>query len=456
MYHTYSILLLCSGLLASCSKDPALEPTATISPTAEAPSTVQTGASFFSEGRTLQARAHFSRAEEMYRQAITAEPNNAQYYYYLGTVLNSTSRFTEARSSFEKALSLKNNYTAPNIALGKLHYDIDGDADAARQRLAAALALDPQSAEALYTLAAIHQREGDFDEAAQLFSQLVESDSTNAQARTQLGLVYLQADRIEEAQTELRKAAQTLPYYSPIYLGLGQIYLRQNKVESGQRLLGRARQLEEEATELKPHQDALRQSPDQPQAHYNLASLYSRFGRLRVAAEHFSRAIALDSTYALAYQGLGSLYQRLGTTPDARVAYAGRAHALYLRALSFNPELAESHNNLGLLLHENGDINGAIQHYLKASEIDRHAGFYQANLSRAYFDSKDMQNARQTAQRALAIDSSLSGARETLGDICAAEGDLKQALEQWQLIATNDISPQLQKKIDDARKHIAR
>jgi tetratricopeptide (TPR) repeat protein len=455
MYHTYSRHLLCIAiaLLAGCSEEPDPAPPPVISQL-DTPPPAQTSAALFAEGRALQARAHFKRAEEVYRQAITLEPNSAQYHYYLGTVLHATSRYADARSYFEKALALKKDYAAPHIALGKLLYDIEGDATNARRLLETALELAPQAHEARFTLAIIHQREGELDEATRLFTQLVEADSSNSQARAQLGLVHLQAGRIEEAQNELRKAARALPYYSPIYLGLGQSYLRQGQTEIGQRLLERARQLEEETSQLKPHQDALRQSPDTPQAHYNLASLYSRFGRLRNSAEHYSRAIALDSTYALAYQGLGNLYQRLGTTPEARTSYAGRAHALYLRALDFNPTLAESHNNLGLLLHGSGDVESAVKHYAKAAEIDQQTGFYQANLSRAHFDLKEMDKARQAAKRALAINPSLSAARETLGDIYAAAGHFQKALEQWQSIPGENASPPLKKKIEDARKHI--
>lgn len=456
MHRIYFPLFLAAALWTSCVEQPTPEPTTASAPElAELSTPAQTASELFATGRDLQNRAHFGRAEEVYRQAIALEPDNAQYHYYLGTVLHSTSRFADARSHFEQALTLKEDYAAPRIALAKLLYDTEGNATAAQELLAEALTLAPQANEARYILAIIHQREGELDEATSLFSQIVNTDSSNAQARAQLGLVHLQSGHLDLAQEELQKAARALPYYSPIYLGLGQTYLRQGKAALGQRLLERARQLEEEATQLTPHQDALRQSPDQPQAHYNLASLNSRFGRLRIAADHYSRAIALDSTYALAYQGLGNLYQRLGTTPEARSTYASRARALYLRALELDPTLAESHNNLGLLLHGAGDVESAVKHYVQATELDQQTGFYQANLSRGYFDLKELEKSRQAAQRALQIDSSLSGAHETLGDIYASQNNLKKALEQWQHIPSENTSPQLREKIEDARRRLS-
>lgn len=455
----YSLLPIFALWIACSEQQPVPQPTpsqpmADLSQPDPTPSATSPEA-LFNQGRSLQARADFSGAERRYRQAIASAPDNAQYPYYLGTVLHATSRYGEARAAFEKSIQLKNDYAAPRIALGKLLYDVDGNADKARLLLEEALSLAPHATEAQYTLGIIQLREGLSEEAVNLFSQLVKSDSSNAQARTQLGLAYLQQNDLVRAQEELQRAASTAPYYSPAYHGLGQTFIRQGKVDVGQRLLQRAQQLEEEATQLTPHQNALRQNPNQPPAHYNLASMYARFGRLREAAQHFSQAITLDSTYALAYQGLGNLYQRLGSTPESRATYAGRARALYQRALQLNPQLAETHNNLGLLLHSTGDVATAVEHYEKAAELEPQAGFYQANLSRGHFELKQYDSARQAAERAIQADPSLNGAHETLGDIYAAQGDWTNALSAWENIGSQNTTEALDQKIAQARSYLS-
>lgn len=451
-YRFIPLFALCLGCDQEAAQPPTPSPISAPTPAADLPE----AEALFEQGRALQARADFNGAEARYRQAMAAAPTNPQYPYYLGTVLHATSRYGEARELFERAIELKSNYAAPRIALGKLLYDVDGNAEAARALLQQALQIAPQAAEAQYTLALIQLREGKADEAIDLFAQLVQADTSNAQARAQLGLAYLQRGEVERAQLELQRAADAQPYYSTAYHGLGQTFIRQGKAEIGQRLLQRAQQLEEEATQLTPHQNALRQNPNQPQAHYNLAIMYARFSRLRSAAQHFGQAIELDSTFAPAYHGLGNLYQRLGTTPEARASYAGKARALYLRALQIDPKLADTHNNLALLLHSAGDVQTAVRHYEQATTIDPNAGFYQANLSRAYYDLERYSEARAAVHRALHIDPSLAGARETLGDILAAEGDWPQALEAWESIQQREASPQLVQKIARARSQLGR
>ena len=279
-----------------------------------------------------------------YRQALQQAPDNPQYHYYLGVVLHAQSRFAEAQTQFEKALELKPDYAGPRIALGKMFYDVHGKIEEARQLLTEALELAPNAVEARYILGVIHQREGQLQEAREVFAAIATADSTHLQARLQLGLADLKLGNYQEAERQLRQVARRSPHEPAAFLGIGQALLRMGRDAEGQRALERARVLDEQNAQLKPHQDALRQHPDQPQTHSNLAALYSRFGRLKLAVEHYRQSILIDSTYGLGYQGLGTLLQRRGKD-DLAARY-------YLEALSHDSTLAESHNNLGLIFHK--------------------------------------------------------------------------------------------------------
>ena len=192
----------------------------------------------------------------------------------------------------------------------------------------------------------------------------------------------------------MRRSIRLSPPGPASFLGLGQTLLRSGKTEEGQRLLERARVLGEQNAQLRPHQDAVRQNPDPPRAHSNLAGLYNRFGRLKLAAEHYRQSIVIDSTYRLGYQGLGNMYQRRGD--DAMAA------RYYFEALRWDSTLAESHNNLGLLLHKKGELEKAIKQYERAVREAPETGFYHSNLGNGYLETDRLDQAQQAAERALA------------------------------------------------------
>ena len=292
------LALLFLFVCAACARE---TPETTQVPASPADPASQT----FAAGRALQARGLFTQAEQTYRQVLQQSPDNPQYHYYLGVVLHAQSRFAEAQAQFEKALELKPDYAGPRIALGKMFYDVHGKVEEARQLLTEALELAPSAVGAHYILGVIHQREGQLQEAREIFAAIAVADSTHLQARLQLGLVDLKLGNYQKAESQLRQVAHLSPHEPAAFLGIGQALLRMGHTSEGQRALERARVLDEQNAQLKPHQDAVRQYPDQPQAHSNLAALYSRFGRLKLAVEHYRQSILIDSTYGLGYQGLG-------------------------------------------------------------------------------------------------------------------------------------------------------
>ena len=440
------IHLLLLLLLAACADDPPAQPKID-RPLLDLPQ-AGLGSEAFTIGRSLQTRGLFARAEQAYRQALQEAPANPQYHYYLGVALHAQSRFDEAQTQFEKALEIKPDYAGPHIALGKMLYDVHGKVDKARRLLNTALQLAPEATEARYILGLIHQREGQWQEAIDSFAAIAAADSTHLQARTQLGLAYLQQGDYQQAAEHLRQITSLNPHEPAAFLGLGQALLRSGKTNEGQRLLERARILGEQNTQLKPHQEALRKYPDQPKAHSNLAALYNRFGRLKLAAEHYHKSIRIDSTYGPGYQGLGNMYQRRG-----KDALAAR---YYLEALRWDSTLAESHNNLGLLLHGKGELPKAIGQYEKAVQLAPDVGFYISNLGNAYLETNQLDRAQSAAERAIAQDSSLASAHILLGEVYARRGDFEQAIRQWESIAipSGGKNP-LREKIAQAQKKLA-
>ena len=377
----------------------------------------------FESGMGLQQQGHYPEAEVAYRRALELAPDEARYHYQLGAALHAQGRFQDAEPMLQRAAALDTRYLAPRIALGKVSYDVKGDAAQARRYLQEALDIDPRSTEARYTLGVIEQREGNFPIAVDQFSRIDSSASAYAQAQAQLGQCYLQTGQLEQATETLKRAIRLAPLEPGPFIALGQVLMRQGKTREAQLLLGRAEQLKQQYAQLQPYLEAVRRTPNLAPPHYNLGALYARFGQLRLAEEHYQKALALDSTYALSYQGLGSLYQRQGDEP--------KALDYYQRALGKDPTLAEVHNNIGLIYYKQGNLERAVQEYQTAIQLAPDKGFVYVNLGSVYKDQKQLDQARQTLLKAVSLDSTLLGGVELLGDVLALQGQVKEAIAIW-------------------------
>ncbi len=124
---------------------------------------------------------------------------------------------------------------------------------------------------------------------------------------------------------------------------------------------------------------------------------------LAKAAEHFSRAIALDPNYALAHAGLADACTYLGfygflPSRDA----AERAQAAALRAVATQPDLADAHYSLGLVEFLFGwDVDAARSEFEFAASRNPGLALPQAQLCQLFAARRDAEQADAAAQRAI-------------------------------------------------------
>ena len=171
------------------------------------------------------------------KQAVAAKPQDPQAHYSLGLKYESLGQTKKAIDEYRKSLSLKPGNDKVLYSLGRLMAAL-GEPDQAIEIIKQAVKLNPKSAEARSLLAAVYNQQ------AMAFMQ-----QGNLDAARQALEAGIQA-KGGPAETEALRN------------NLGCLYVRENKLDQA----------------VGTCQEVLRQNPDVPQAHYNLALIYYATG----------------------------------------------------------------------------------------------------------------------------------------------------------------------------------
>jgi TolB-like protein/Flp pilus assembly protein TadD len=187
---------------------------------------------------------------------------------------------------------------------------------------------------------------------------------------------------------------------------------------------------------------------------------------LAVAA--FGKAIALDPDYAPAYAGLSyaeGYGAEFAASPEAKLAAQGRAQAAAEKAIALAPNLADgyavrgwlrasrmwdwegaradyeralalepgsslAHRRLGMLYQSLGQFPESIAQTRKAIELDPLSASNWTTLASAYcMDPEQYRDARQTLERALALNPDSEFVLSTVAILDLLEGRVQESLE---------------------------
>ena len=191
------------------------------------------------------------------KQAVVAKPEDPQAHYSLGLKYESLGQTKKAIEEYRKSLSLKPDNDKVLYSLGRLTASL-GEPDQAIGIIKQAVKLNPKSAEARSLLAAAYNQQamalmqqGNLDAARQSFTAGIQAKGGPAETQTLLN-------------------------------NLGCLYVQENKLDQA----------------VGTWQEVLRQNPDLPQAHYNLALTYYAMGNPQAAYVEFFALKGLDRDLA--------------------------------------------------------------------------------------------------------------------------------------------------------------
>jgi tetratricopeptide (TPR) repeat protein len=121
---------------------------------------------------------------------------------------------------------------------------------------------------------------------------------------------------------------------------------------------------------------------------------------------------------------LGALtWQQCGTFADMET--------LWRKTLARNPDCWMAHNNLGLLLNNQGRIEEAMEHYHKAIQINPNSFEALNNLGNAFTAKGRVDEAIENFRKAIQINPNYADALNNLGAALAAKGRVDEAIENF-------------------------
>jgi len=144
-------------------------------------------------------------AEQQYRTAEVARPQDPSVHFALGRVLAQEGKWSEAAAQYAAVTSTEPSDAAAhnNLALALRK---SGDLDGAIREYRRALAIDPALAAVLDNLGVALTQKGDADGAMAEFREALRQDPRNPQAHNNLGTMLEQRNDIDGAIREYREA----------------------------------------------------------------------------------------------------------------------------------------------------------------------------------------------------------------------------------------------------------
>jgi superkiller protein 3 len=165
-------------------------------------------------------------------------------------------------------------------------------------------------------------------------------------------------------------------------------------------------------------------------ANNSIPELMVEAGRPDLAEKYLKFVISWQPDSARIYGDLG----------DVLVLQSKGEEAIevYQQAIGMDEYLPWIHNNLGVLLLEGDGAELAIDHFLKALNLNPQNIEAYRNLGNAYYALGQWQAAANAYQYALDLDSTLLDTRADWAGINLYESQLEQARQAWQEVLLDD------------------
>src|SRR5579862_4734448 len=226
--------------------------------------------------RALAAAQQYPAAIVRMKEAVAADPENAELHDGLGSLYAQRQDWDHAKEAFTAALKIN-----PDLAAAHLHLGLTLQAQqqpGALEELEKAAQLAPQSAEIAVQLGTALASGGKDEQAIPVLRHALELDPKSTEATYQLGLALQRSNAHQEALPLLRKAADADPKNAEVLTNLGMALCQEQQAKDAVPIL----------------QQAVALAPGSVTAHQNLAAAYIQLSQFDDAVAQLRAALKLS------------------------------------------------------------------------------------------------------------------------------------------------------------------
>jgi len=339
--------------------------------------------------RRLHEAGRLQDAEEAYRRALQADPNDVDALHLLGALLCQTGRFDAAVATMQRAVQCRPSDPVLHNNLGNALKDA-GRLKEAETSYRQAIAQRADFAEAHCSLGSLLHGLGRFPEAEQCLRTALSINPRHAYAHNYLGMVLSDLGQREAGMAAFRSALSIEPRLAQAHYNLGVALLDAGRPQEAERTL----------------RQALALAPGVAAVYIDLGNALLTLGRLLEAEQSYRQGLVIQPGSALAYLGLGSVLRQVGQLAEAEEACR--------RALQIDPDLAQAHGNLGLVLFQLGKPAEAEQCYRRALELAPSAHGFHAGFGHVLMGLGRLAEAQCSFRKAVELSPGFASAQSSL------------------------------------------
>eukprot|EP01065_Artemidia_motanka_P045846 TRINITY_DN6819_c0_g1_i1.p1 TRINITY_DN6819_c0_g1~~TRINITY_DN6819_c0_g1_i1.p1 ORF type:complete len:843 (+),score=248.75 TRINITY_DN6819_c0_g1_i1:104-2632(+) len=256
-----------------------------------------------------------------------------------------------------------------------------GRAPEAPQKYLESLEFNNRYAPAYYNLGVCAADAGDMQQAHKCYNMALEHNPCCVEALCNLGVIMKGVGDPDGAIVYYRRALRVSPTCDVVLANLAAALN-----DCGTRVL----QMGNRGAAIGLYQESVMAKPDYAEAYYNLGVAYSEQNMLQQSTYFYLMAVHFKPGYAEAWNNLGIVYRMSGVLDRAMVCFEkaldlsnhtfvqtmnslallyamqGRldpALKLLRKAVELEPMYAEAHNNLGVILRDEGNMHDALACY---------------------------------------------------------------------------------------------